>query len=36
MYATYVVNTPSSIYIPWNIVKGFLTENTINKISFFK
>jgi len=35
MFATYVVNTPSSIYIPYKIVKGFLEEATIRKISFY-
>lgn len=35
MFATYVVNTPSSIYIPFSIIKGFLEENTIKKISFY-
>jgi len=35
MFATYVVNTPSSIFIPYRIIKGFLEESTIRKISFF-
>ena len=35
MFATYVVNTPSSIFIPYRIIKGFLEESTIKKISFF-
>jgi len=28
----YILNTPTSIWIPWNIAKGFLEENTIKKI----
>lgn len=36
MFACYVLNTPSSIFIPWNIIKGFLEETTIKKISFYK
>ncbi|EGR29370.1 hypothetical protein IMG5_156970 [Ichthyophthirius multifiliis] len=36
MFATYVINTPSSIFIPWNIIKGFLDENIIKKIKIFK
>ncbi|KAL4441557.1 hypothetical protein ABPG74_021489 [Tetrahymena malaccensis] len=35
MFATYVVNTPSSIFIPYKIIKGFLEEATIKKISFY-
>lgn len=35
MFATYVVNTPSSIFIPYRIIKGFLEESTIKKISFY-
>ena len=31
-----IINTPSSIYIPWAIVKGFLDEVTVKKIQFFK
>ncbi len=36
MFATYVLNTPGSIFVPWNVVKSFLDENTIKKISFSK
>lgn len=36
MFATYVVNSPASIYIPYQIIKGFLEESTIRKISFYK
>jgi len=36
MFVTYIANTPSSIYIPWSIVKSFLEEITIKKISFYK
>jgi len=32
----YVVNTPGSIYIPWQMIKGFLEEHTVRKIQFFK
>lgn len=35
MFAAYVVNTPSSIFIPYRIIKGFLEETTIKKISFY-
>lgn len=31
-----IVNTPSSIFIPWAIVKGFLDDVTVKKIQFFK
>ena len=36
MFAMYVINTPNSIFVPWNIIKGFLDENTIKKIIFSK
>jgi hypothetical protein len=32
----YVINTPSSIFIPWQIAKAFLEEHTVKKIQFFK
>ncbi|EGR30861.1 hypothetical protein IMG5_122180 [Ichthyophthirius multifiliis] len=35
LFASYVVNSPSSIYFPYQIVKSFLHENTINKIRFY-
>lgn len=35
LYKCYIVNTPGTISIPWNIVKGFLEQNTIDKISFY-
>jgi len=31
-----IINTPSSIYIPWALIKGFLDEVTVKKIQFFK
>ena len=36
MYTTYILNASNSIFIPWNIAKGFLEENTIKKIKFSK
>ncbi|KAL4476799.1 hypothetical protein ABPG72_010636 [Tetrahymena utriculariae] len=36
MFATYVINTPTSIFLPWSIIKGFLEEATIQKINFSK
>eukprot|EP01016_Furgasonia_blochmanni_P047773 TRINITY_DN704_c0_g1_i5.p2 TRINITY_DN704_c0_g1~~TRINITY_DN704_c0_g1_i5.p2 ORF type:complete len:233 (+),score=63.98 TRINITY_DN704_c0_g1_i5:66-764(+) len=36
LYIMYILNTPSSIFIPWNVVKGVLEENTVKKINFFK
>ena len=30
------IDTPSSIYIPWSMIKTFLEPSTINKISFYK
>ena len=30
-----IINTPSSIYIPWAIAKSFLDEVTVKKIQFF-
>jgi len=32
----YIVNTPSTIYIPWKIAKKFIEESTVNKIFFHK
>ncbi len=36
LYKMYILNTPSSIFIPWNIAKTLLEENTVKKINFFK
>jgi len=33
---SYIINAPNSIMIPWNMFKGFLDENTIKKITFYK
>jgi hypothetical protein len=35
LYALYVVNTPSSIYLPWKMIKAFLEEQTVKKINFY-
>jgi len=32
----YIINTPGTIYVPWQIAKGFLEEHTVKKIQFFK
>jgi hypothetical protein len=32
----YIVNTPSALWIPWRVIKGFLPEHTIRKINFVK
>jgi len=32
----YVVNTPSTIYLPFQLAKKFLEESTVNKIQFHK
>lgn len=36
MHKCYVINCPSTITFSWNIVKGFLEEVTVRKISFEK
>jgi len=36
MHKCYVVNCPGTITFSWNIVKGFLEEITVRKISFEK
>jgi len=36
LYVMYIVNTPSTIYIPWKIAKKFIEESTVNKIFFHK
>ncbi|CAD8181876.1 unnamed protein product [Paramecium pentaurelia] len=36
MHKCYVINCPSTITFSWNIVKGFLEEITVRKISFEK
>lgn len=36
MFSSYVLNAPSSIYVVWSIVKGFLEESTIKKFSIYK
>eukprot|EP01017_Pseudomicrothorax_dubius_P044150 TRINITY_DN7439_c0_g1_i10.p1 TRINITY_DN7439_c0_g1~~TRINITY_DN7439_c0_g1_i10.p1 ORF type:complete len:250 (-),score=35.20 TRINITY_DN7439_c0_g1_i10:119-868(-) len=36
LHTMYIVNTPSSIFIPWSIAKGLLEENTVKKINFIK
>lgn len=32
----FLVNSPTSIYVPWKVAKQFLEENTIQKIKIFK
>jgi len=32
----YILNSPSSIFIPWKIAKQFLDEITIQKIKIYK
>jgi len=32
----YIVNAPSSVYLPWQMVKKFLQEATVKKIQFCK
>jgi len=32
----YIVNAPSSVYIPWQMAKKFLQEATVKKIQFYK
>ena len=32
----YILNSPTSIFIPWKIAKQFLDENTIQKIKIYK
>lgn len=34
MHKCYVVNCPGSITFSWNVIKGFLEEITVRKISF--
>lgn len=36
LFTLYVVNTPRSIFIPWNFIKPLLEEQTLKKINFFK
>lgn len=36
LFAMYIVNSPSSIFVPWKIAKQFLDENTIQKIRIYK
>jgi len=36
LYLNNFIDTPSSIYIPWSMIKTFLETSTINKISFYK
>lgn len=36
LHSTYAVNAGLSVYIPWNILKHFLPENTRRKIMFTK
>lgn len=35
MYASYIVNAPNSVYVPWTIVKTFLEETTVRKFSIY-
>ena len=35
LYVLYIIKTPSSIFIPWKMVKGLLEETTVKKINFF-
>jgi len=32
----YIVNAPSSIYIPWQMAKKFMEESTAKKMQFIK
>jgi hypothetical protein len=32
----YIINTPGTIFVPWQIAKGFLEEHTVKKIQFIK
>jgi len=34
LYKMYIVNAPTSVYIPWQMVKKFLQEATVQKIQF--
>jgi len=36
LYTMYIVNTPSSIYLPWQLAKKFMEETTTKKIQFVK
>jgi len=36
LHSMYIVNTPTTIYIPFQMAKKFLEESTVNKIQFIK
>ena len=36
LYSMYILNSPTSIYIPWKIAKQFLDEVTMQKIKICK
>ena len=36
LWVMHVVNSPSSIMVPWSIIKGFMDETTVKKIQFSK
>lgn len=36
LYRMYIVNAPSSVYVPWQMAKKFLQEATVKKIQFYK
>lgn len=36
LYKLYIMNSPSSIYFTWKMVKGLLEETTVQKINFSK
>lgn len=36
LHSMFVLNTPTAVYIPWQIVKKFLDEVTVKKIQFLK
>jgi len=36
LYKMYLINAPSSVYVPWSIAKKFLDGDTVEKVNFCK